>query len=133
VRVSEITQVLLPGGEVIWARVSGQARPRDVGFGERTATLAAEEFSRLAGAVIGTVRDAVDGHQADEVTVDFGIELSAKSGKVVGVLAELGGTSSIAVHLTWKKKTTEATTASSAADAAESAPQPPDSPQVPQA
>jgi hypothetical protein len=122
--VSEITQITLPSGEVIWARVSGQVRSRDVGFAERTATLAAEEFSRLAGAVIGTVRDAVGDHQADEVTVDFGIELSAKSGKVIGVLAELGGTTNIAVHLTWRNDVAEA-----AARGQEAAPKQPGQPQ----
>jgi hypothetical protein len=124
--VSEITQVVLPSGEVIWARVSGQVRPRDVGFGERTATLAAEEFSRLASAVIGTVRDAVGDQRADEVTIDFGIELAAKSGKVIGVLAELGGTSNIAVHLTWRNDVPKA-----AAAGPESAPEQPNQPQSP--
>jgi hypothetical protein len=97
-----ITQIRLPDGQVIWARLSGQDGPRDVGFGERARVLAAEEFSRLAGAVIGNVRNALLQYEADEVCIDFGIELSVQSGKVIGALAEVGGTSSIVVHLSWK-------------------------------
>src|SRR5258708_37733697 len=85
--VSESTQIQLPDGEVIWARVSGQAAARDVDSRGKTATLAANELTRLANAVIGTVRGAVSGQGADEITIDFGVELSAKSGKVIGVLA----------------------------------------------
>jgi Trypsin-co-occurring domain 1 len=102
--MSEIRQLRLPGGEVIWARIGGQAGPRDVGFDDRIAELAAGEVAKLASSVITTVRDAVKEHDAAEISVDFGIELSAKSGKVLGVLAEVGGTSSIVVHLTWRRE-----------------------------
>jgi hypothetical protein len=102
--MSEIMRVELSDGEVIWARVGGQPQARDVGFDERIAKMAADEFSKLAGSVVETVRSAISDQEADEVSVDFGIELSAKSGKVIGVLAEVGGTSSIVVHLTWRKE-----------------------------
>jgi NTP-dependent ternary system trypsin peptidase co-occuring protein len=100
--MSEIVQVLLPNGEAVWARVSPPAGARDVGFAKRSAEFAAGEVARLARAVIGIVHDAVGDQQADEISVDFGIELSAKTGKVIGVLGEVGGTSSIVVHLTWR-------------------------------
>jgi hypothetical protein len=100
--VAAITQIRLPDGQVIWARLGGEDGPRDVSFGERVRVLAAAEFSRLAGAVIDNVRDALDQYGADEISVDFGIELSVQSGKVIGALAQVGGTSSIVVHLTWK-------------------------------
>lgn len=99
--MTEIAQIRLPNGQVIWARLRGQDRPRDVGFGERAKVLAVEEFSRVAGAVIDNVRGALSQYQADEVSVDFGIELSLSSGKVISALAEIGGTSSIVVHLSW--------------------------------
>lgn len=100
--MSDIVQVKMPDGEAIWARVSPSAGARDVGFATRSAELAAGEIARLARSVIGMVHDAVGDHQADEISVDFGIELSAKTGKVIGVLGEVGGTSSIVVHMTWR-------------------------------
>ena len=100
--MSEITQIRLPDGEIVWARVSGQTGARDTVFTDRVGALAAGELTKLAGAVVGTVREAVSEHHADEVSIDFGIEFSLKSGKVVGVLAEVGSTSSIVVHLTWR-------------------------------
>jgi NTP-dependent ternary system trypsin peptidase co-occuring protein len=100
--MSDIVQVSLPDGESIWARVSPPAGARDVGFATRSAEFAAGEVAKLARAVIGIVRDAVGDQQADEISVDFGIELSAKTGKVIGVLGEVGGTSSIVVHMTWR-------------------------------
>jgi hypothetical protein len=99
--MSEITRVELADGEVIWARVSGQPQARDVGFDQVTEKLTAQ-IAKLAGAVVKTVREAVGDEQADEISVDFGVELSAKSGRVIGVLAEVGGTASIVVHLTWR-------------------------------
>jgi hypothetical protein len=102
--VTEIAQIQLPDGQVIWARLGGrdgQDAPRDVGFGERAKVFAVEEFSGLAGAVIDNVRGALRHYQADEVSVDFGIELSLRSGKVISALAEIGATSSIVVHLSW--------------------------------
>jgi Trypsin-co-occurring domain 1 len=103
--MSEIVQVELPDGQVIWARVADageQDRPRDIGFGERTRAFAVHELSELAGAVVDNLRGALSQYDADEVSVDFGVELSMKSGKVISALAEIGGTESIVVHLTWK-------------------------------
>ena len=34
--------------------------------------------------------------------MDFGIEFTGKTGRVIGVLAEVGGTAGIVVHLTWR-------------------------------
>lgn len=99
--MTEIMQVRLPGGQIIWARLGGREGPRDVGFGERAKALAVQDFSQLADAVISNVRSALREYEADEVSVDFGIEFSLHSGKVISALAEVGATSSIVVHLSW--------------------------------
>ena len=107
--MSTITQIRLPDGEVIYARVSGQVpsgsgddTAHDVGFGDKIPELAGEQLTRLAEGVVDNVREAVSQYEADEVSIDFGIELTAEAGRVIGVLAEVGGTASIVVHLTWR-------------------------------
>lgn len=124
--MSGITQIRLPDGQVIWARIEGEAGPHDIGFGQRAKVFAVEGFSQLAGAVIGNVRDALSRYEADEVTVDFGIELAGRSGKVIGVLAELEATSSIVVHLTWKAPVNPLPPGGAATEATGDAVQPPE-------
>ena len=107
--MSTITQIRLPDGQVIHARVSGQVpsadgddAAHDVGFGDKIPELAGEQLTKLTEGVVNNVRDAVSQYEADEISIDFGIELTAKTGRVIGVLAEVGGTASIVVHLTWR-------------------------------
>jgi hypothetical protein len=100
--MAEIVLVRLPDGQEIWARVSGDDGPEDIGFGDRARALAAQNVNQLIGAVAGNLRDALDQYQADEVSADFGIELSLQTGRVIGVLAETGAKASITVHLTWR-------------------------------
>ncbi len=107
--MSTITQIQLPDGQVIYARVSGQVPSadgddiaHDVGFGDKIPKLASEQLTRLTEGVVNNVRQAVSQFDADEVSMDFGIEFTAKTGRVIGVLAEVGGTASVVVHLTWR-------------------------------
>ena len=107
--MSTITQIQLPDGQVIYARVSGQVAPtdsadvaHDVGFADKIPKLASEQLTKLAEGVVTNVREAVSQFDADEVSIDFGIEFTAKTGRVIGVLAEVGGTTSIGLHLTWR-------------------------------
>jgi hypothetical protein len=100
--MSEVAQVRLPDGQVIWARVEGHDGPRDIGFGERARSLIVEGLAETVAAVADNVRSAVDRHHADEVSIEFGLELSARSGKVLSVLAEAAAKSTIAVQLTWR-------------------------------
>jgi len=103
-----ITAIKLPDGQVILARISGADGPVDVGFGDRARARIVEGFSQLVSAVAGNMRDALERYEADEVCVDFGIELSVQGGTVISALAEVGGAASITAHLTWKKQETTA-------------------------
>jgi hypothetical protein len=104
--LSEIVPVQLPDGQQIWARVTGSGGPQDVGFASRTKALVAQEFKRTVQAVVDNLHGALDQYNADEVSIDFGIELSVQSGQVLSVLSEAGATASVTVHLTWKKPAT---------------------------
>jgi Trypsin-co-occurring domain 1 len=107
--MSTITQIQLPDGQVIYARISGQVPSagdddiaHDVGFTEKIPKLASEQLTKLAEGVVSNVRQAVSQFDADEVSIDFGIEFTGKTGRVIGVLAEVGGTASVVLHLTWR-------------------------------
>jgi hypothetical protein len=107
--MSTLKQIQLPDGQVIFARIAtpepsggDDEAAHDVGFTSKVYKLAGDQLTNLAGAVVKNVRDSVCQYEADEVTVDFGIEISATSGTAISALAEIGGTASIVVHLTWR-------------------------------
>ncbi|KUN02598.1 hypothetical protein AQI95_27040 [Streptomyces yokosukanensis] len=104
----------LDDGTVVWARVGAGDEEawgggygagydegyEDTGLGGRIIDMA----GGLAGAVGGVVRSLRAGLDAPapvEVSVSFGIELTAQAGKIVSAIAEGGGKSSLTVSLTW--------------------------------
>jgi Trypsin-co-occurring domain 1 len=107
---------MLPSGEVIWVRLGGYesvvagesaAGAEDAGLGERIT--AAAEVVRLPGftetvrGVVASVRQAVDEHRPDSLTVEFGVEITMRTGAVLSVLAEGGGTAQVKVTATWDR------------------------------
>ncbi|WP_405378802.1 MULTISPECIES: CU044_2847 family protein [Streptomyces] len=119
---SEVTRVTLPDGTPVWARISGaepvsvpEQQPRsgysgpgqpgagyvDTGFAQRAAAQM-ESLRELIGGVAASVADGLRDARPDEVSVSFGIELTAKAGKVVGLLAEGEAKGAITVTLTWQ-------------------------------
>ncbi|MFE3324754.1 CU044_2847 family protein [Streptomyces sp. NPDC059176] len=108
---TRITRIVLPDGTPIWARISGAEeleRPvapsglsySDIGFAEQVQA----RVESLQGVVTGVARSLAAPLRAvrpDEVSVEFGIELTAKAGKVVGLLADGEAKGAIKVTLTW--------------------------------
>ncbi|WP_046501005.1 CU044_2847 family protein [Streptomyces odonnellii] len=104
-----ITRVEMPDGTPVWARISGAeelGRPSggltyaDTGFAERVQA----RVESLHGVVTSVARSLAEPLRAvrpDEVSVEFGIELTAKAGKVVGLLADGEAKGTIKVTLTW--------------------------------
>ncbi|MDT9688135.1 CU044_2847 family protein [Streptomyces sp. P9(2023)] len=101
-----IARIRLDDGTPVWARVSEPEELRrgggftDTGIGDRVVSMA-EGLTDVVRGVVGSLRGGLDPQSPVEVSVSFGIELSAQAGKVISVLAEGGGTASIAVSLTW--------------------------------
>jgi hypothetical protein len=99
---------MLPSGDRVWVRVqAGQAAtsdgasgPSDVGLGQRIAPTAEAprlpEFTQTVRGVVTSVRQALDEHSPDSLTVEFGIQIVVRAGAVLSVLAEVGGD----VHVT---------------------------------
>lgn len=106
----EVTQVLLPDGTVVDARITdsrllnrGPGEYSDVGFAEAF-TARVEGLTELVKGVAATMREATAAAAPDEVSVAFGVELAAKPGRVVSVLADGEAKGSIAVTLTWRDR-----------------------------
>lgn len=107
---------MLPSGALIWVRVQATepaatgeqaAGPADVGLNERIAP--AVEVLRLPGfadtvrGVVTSVRQALDEHRPDSLAVEFGIEIAARAGMLLSVLADVGGTAQIRVTASWDR------------------------------
>ena len=108
---------MLPSGDLIWVRVQGAAPAAtregaagavDVVLGQRV-TAAAEAlclpgFAETVRGVVASVRQAIDEHRPDSLTVEFGIEITARTGALLSVLAEAGGTAQVKVTASWDRR-----------------------------
>jgi Trypsin-co-occurring domain 1 len=116
---SRPVQVQLPTGEVIWAKVAVDG-PQNVASGTLQ-HLDIDELGRTIRGLSASLYQAVDRLMPDEVEVEFGLELALKSGKLISMLAEAGGTASVKVTLGWKAEKTEITSAAETAEKTETA------------
>ncbi|MER5961137.1 CU044_2847 family protein [Streptomyces sp. NPDC002057] len=101
-----IARIRLDDGTPVWARVSDVQELgrgggfQDTGVRDRVVSMAGGLTDVVRG-VVGSLRAGLDPQGPVEVAVSFGIELSAQSGKVIGVLADGAGKASVNVSLTW--------------------------------
>jgi len=98
--VSEVVPVTLPSGQTILARVQVEG-PVDVGAGATLRRLAIADLRETVEGVTQSVAQALRRVRPDEVSVEFGVELAVKTGKLTSVLAEGSGKASIKLTLTW--------------------------------
>ncbi|MCX4586939.1 CU044_2847 family protein [Streptomyces sp. NBC_01481] len=103
-----VQQIELPGGAVVLARLSTPGGgygedDEDVGFVEN-ATAKVQQLQQLITQVGASVLDAAAAAQPDEASVTFGVELTAKSGVALAVLAAGEAKASVQVTLTWQLK-----------------------------
>ncbi|WP_176096598.1 CU044_2847 family protein [Streptomyces sp. NA04227] len=100
-----VQRIELPGGQVVYARVSPGAAygedDEDVGVRD-TVAARVEELGELIRGVGSSVLDAAAAVAPDEAALTFGVELTAKPGKVVAILAEGEAKASVQVTLTWR-------------------------------
>lgn len=110
---SRVAYVELPDGTPVWARISqadeleladGAPLYTDAGFAGRAGERVQAQVAGLGGLITGVARSVAQGLRAvrpDEVSVEFGIELTGKAGKVVGLLADGEAKAALTVTLTW--------------------------------
>jgi Trypsin-co-occurring domain 1 len=101
---SEIVRAQMPDGGVVWARITQDRSVRDTGVSDAAFLLTVDGFPEAIASVAQSIRLGVAKARPREVKVEFGIELAAKTGKIVSVLAEAGATAAIKVELTWGKE-----------------------------
>ncbi|WP_411103944.1 CU044_2847 family protein [Streptomyces sp. cmx-4-9] len=110
----KIQQIELPGGETVLARVGvlhpedlpdGAWQPayEDVGALEHLAARV-EQLNELVSGIGSAVLDAALAARPDEVSATFGIELVAKPGKAVALLADGEAKAALSVTLTWRPR-----------------------------
>ncbi|MEV6398223.1 CU044_2847 family protein [Streptomyces sp. NPDC051907] len=107
-----VQQIELPGGAVVHARLSAGGGgygedDEDVGFIEN-ATARVQQLEELIAGVGASVLDAAAAAKPDEASVTFGVELTAKSGAALAVLASGEAKASVQVTLTWRLKDQDA-------------------------
>ncbi|MFE6663673.1 CU044_2847 family protein [Streptomyces sp. NPDC057697] len=109
---ARITRIEMPDGTEVWARISGADELARTGSGPSFADIGAGDMADRVQARVESLRSVVTSVarslaeplravRPDEVSVEFGIELTAKAGKVVGLLADGEAKGSIKVTLTW--------------------------------
>ncbi|MEU4352065.1 CU044_2847 family protein [Streptomyces sp. NPDC023838] len=103
--MAHVREIELPGGAVVLARVSTAggyaADDDDVGVIEN-AVAKVERLGELIAGVGRSVLDAAAAVRPDEASVSFGVELSAKAGAAVAILADGEAKTSIQVTLVWR-------------------------------
>ncbi|MGW3204682.1 CU044_2847 family protein [Streptomyces sp. NPDC001135] len=111
---TRVARIQLPDGTPVWARISGAeelSAPSgggssgglsytDTGFAERVEA-SVESLQSLITGVARSLSGPLRAVRPDEVSVEFGIELTAKAGKVVGLLADGEAKAALTVTLTW--------------------------------
>jgi hypothetical protein len=105
---TEVRLVQLPAGEPVWVKVA-VVGPQDISRG--TPSLDVEGLLETVTSVAKSVRVAAAKAKPDSVSVEFGVEVTAKAGKLVSVLADVGGSATLKITLNW-------TSASDVAEAA---------------
>ncbi|MEU6554577.1 CU044_2847 family protein [Streptomyces sp. NPDC046915] len=107
--VTRVARIELPDGTPVWARISGaeelavpsgELSYTDTGFADRVEA-SVESLHSLVTGVARSLAGPLRAVRPDEVSVEFGIELTAKAGKVVGLLADGEAKAGITVTLTW--------------------------------
>ncbi|WP_371599443.1 CU044_2847 family protein [Streptomyces sp. NBC_00564] len=107
--VTRIARIEMPDGTPVWARISGAEELEapagglsytDTGFGERIEAQV-ESLQSVITSVARSLAAPLRAVRPDEVSVEFGIELTAKAGKVIGLLADGEAKAGLTVTLTW--------------------------------
>ncbi len=106
---TRVARIEMPDGTPVWARISGaeelavpsgELSYTDTGFTDRVEAQV-ESLQSVVTSVARSLAAPLRAVGPDEVSVEFGIELTAKAGKVVGLLADGEAKAGIKVTLTW--------------------------------
>ncbi|MCB5181420.1 CU044_2847 family protein [Streptomyces antimicrobicus] len=110
----QIQEIELPGGQMVLARVSvlraeeipdaaGDYGYEDVGALDQL-TARVDQLNELVSGLGAAVLQAAAAAAPDEISATFGIELMAKPGRAVAVLADGEAKAALSVTLTWRPR-----------------------------
>ncbi|MEU8580230.1 CU044_2847 family protein [Streptomyces abikoensis] len=103
----EAIEIDLGDGVILYAAVRGNRPRRDSGDAGAASIAARHTFEEVRGTIQAVGRWAKDtaANCGDPswCEVEFGLTLSVRSGRLIGVLAEAGGEASLLVRLGWDR------------------------------
>jgi hypothetical protein len=87
------------GGTLFYVEVEGGGGVAPAGLPQIPSF---DDVSKTVKAIAQSLAAAWDAVRPDEASVEFGLKVTGKSGKLTGLLVEGGGEASLKVTLTWK-------------------------------
>lgn len=102
---TRVIEVSLPNGATALVR----ATDVDGGASPKSALANRFDFDEVAATMSGmseAIRSALTAAAPDQVTVDLGLEMAVKAGKLTALVVEGAGAASLSVRLTWNGGTT---------------------------
>lgn len=100
--MSELVQVGLPSGHVVWARVAvPPGGPVDVRRGDHGMAFPLDGLREAIEGVAASLHESLAGFRPTQVGVEFSVEIEVRAGKAIAVIADVGGRTSVKVSLTW--------------------------------
>lgn len=93
-------QVLVRSGDAqFYVEVEDKGGPQNIGV---SAVMSLDEVRNTVEAIATQLSTAWEKVKPSEATVEFGLKVIAKSGKLTGLLVEGGGEATLNIKLTWK-------------------------------
>lgn len=104
-------QLMVESGETtFWVEVAEGGGVSTVSLDEAMSFDGVADTVKEIGRSLSAALEAV---KPDEASVEFGLKVTAKTGKLAGLLVEGGGEAALKVTLSWKSTPTEADATSS--------------------
>jgi hypothetical protein len=98
--MSGLLRIVLPTGQQLWANVSADG-PADVSLPQAIHKLDLEDLRNTIEGVAQSIHAAVESVRPDQLSLEFGVELAMKTGKLTSVLAEVSGSASLKITMSW--------------------------------
>jgi hypothetical protein len=109
----EIVEVTLPNGQPILAQVHiapGETGLRDVGLrDELSFSGVSATVKEVASNVLTALMSSLEKEKPNDVSIEFGVSLAVKSGRLTGLLIEGSSAATLKITLKWQTITKEHT------------------------
>ena len=110
-----LVEVIDPAGAVIGYAEVSISELGDVGFRQKLPSITSEELKKYINSVASWFsEDIVEGisENINSASIEFGFKLAVQTGRIVGVLANVGSEASVSIRLDWERKKKNGSSAS---------------------